>query len=155
MVSSQQIGEQHERRVEELLRMWEVTFRPKEKFKTNQSSEIELDFWLPPLGDRPAIVIECKTFGVAAKSIADSRRRKAQEALYLLVQVRRHCPDRQRSRIIIVTGKEGFLPEQVKLLHSELGPDFHVVSVETPDSLRHLLRLSSEPKKIEPHTESK
>src|SRR5437867_3420873 len=123
MVSSQQIGRKHEERVGQLLQAWGVRYERKKKFKTKQGVDIELDFWLPPTDSRPAVVIECKTFGVAAKSLSDSRRRKAQEALYLLVQVRRHCLKTQDSRILIVTGPENFLPGQVELLKAELGPD--------------------------------
>ncbi len=142
MLHSHEIGRKHEERVEELLKTWKVEYKRKQKFETNQGAHIELDFWLPPTDSRPAIVIECKDFGVKAKSTADSRRRKAQEALYLLVQVRRHCPGTQSSRILIVTGPERFLPQQVQFLESELGPDFHVVSVQTPDQFQNVLGLN-------------
>ncbi len=138
-VSSQAIGSEHERQVADLLRGWHIVFGRKRKFRTNHGSDVELDFWLPASGDRPPVVIECKTFGVAARSTADSRRRKAQEALYLLVQVHRHCLGTEGSRIIVVTGKEKFLSEQLKLLNAELGPDFHVVGIDDPESLRRLL----------------
>jgi hypothetical protein len=39
----------------------------------------------------------------------------------------------------IVTGQENFLSKQVELLKAELGPDFHVVSVEHHDQFRNLL----------------
>lgn len=76
-LSSQEIGQRHEKRVRELLEAWEVRHYPKKKFQTTQGVNIELDFWLPATESRPAVVIECKTSGVAAVSLADSRRRKA------------------------------------------------------------------------------
>jgi hypothetical protein len=139
MANSHQIGKKHEDQVENLLQDWRVRYERKKKYKTNQGTIIELDFWLPSTNCRPAIVIECKTFGVEAKNPADSRRRKAQESMYLLIQVRRHCRATQDSRIIIVTGQENFLSKQVELLKAELGPDFHVVSVEHHDQFRNLL----------------
>lgn len=143
-LSSQEIGRRHERRVRQLLEAWNVTHYAKKKFKTTQGVDIELVLWLPPTERRPAVVIECKTFGVAAVSLADSRRRKAQEALWLLVQVRRHCPETRDARIVVVTGERKFLPEQVDLLTAEMGQDFRVASVDALDDLRECLGLASE-----------
>jgi hypothetical protein len=139
MSASAEIGKQHEERVEKLLQSWELSYTRKKKCRTAQGAYIELDFWLPPNGPRPPVVIECKTFGVAAKHLPDSRRRKAQESLHLLVQVRRHCPETKGARIIIVSGPKDFLPEQADLLRAELGPDFHIVPIRAPDEIRSLL----------------
>jgi hypothetical protein len=140
MANSQKIGREHEERVEKLLQEWGVFYERKKKYETNQRVSIELDFWLPSTMSRPPVVIECKTFGVEAKTPSDSRRRKAQESLYLLIQVRRHCATTQSSRILIVTGHMPFLPEQVQLLKAELDPDFHVVSIEDQDRFRDLVK---------------
>ncbi len=139
MVSSQEIGRQHEERVEKFLQALGMTYERRKRCKTDQGASLELDFRLAPAKSRPAVVIECKTFGVAAKNPSDSRRRKAQESLYFLVQVRRYCAETRRARIVIVTGQEDFLREQVQLLTAEIGPDFHVVSIEAADQLRKLL----------------
>ncbi len=72
-------------------------------------------------------------------SMSDSRRRKAQEALYLLVQIRRYCAETAQSRIIVVTGAQGFTVYQIILLTAELQPDFHVLSVTNPKLFRELI----------------
>lgn len=141
MASSRQIGDEHEVRLERLLQRWGVAYHRKRKFSTTHGRDIEIDFWLPRTETRVPIVIECKTFGVAAKVLSDSRRRKTQEALWLLVQVRRHCPGTAGSRVIIVTGKERFTDAQLRLLAAELQPDFHVASIEEPNKIHELLDL--------------
>ena len=140
-LTSHEIGAGHERSVRDLLAAWRVPYVAKKKVRTDHGAEVELDFWLPPTESRPGVVIECKEFGVAAKSTADSRRRKAQEALYLLVQLRRHCPETKGARLILLTGKEGFLPGQLGLLKAELGPDFNIISISigAVDELRECL----------------
>src|SRR5262245_22746259 len=117
---SQQIGANHEHRVRQLLDAWSVRYEGKRKLKTTMGSEIEVDLWVPAAEGRPIVALGCKEFGVAAKSVADSRRRKAQEALWSLVQLRRHCPEGRNVRIVVVTGKERFLPEQIAVLRAEL-----------------------------------
>lgn len=141
MASSRQIGDEHEVQLERLLQRWEVDYHRKRKFSTTQGGDIEIDFWLPRTATRIPVVIECKTFGVAAKVLSDSRRRKAQEALWLLVQVRRHCQDTAGSRVVIVTGKERFTDAQLQLLAAELQPDFHVASIEELERIRELLDI--------------
>jgi hypothetical protein len=106
--------------------------------------EIEVDLWVPSAEGRPTVAIECKEFGVAAKSVADSRRRKAQEALWSLIQLRRHCLEGENVRIVVVTGKQRFLQEQIAVFRAELGPAFDVVSVEDQAEVRRLLGLEVE-----------
>lgn len=84
----------------------------------------------------PPVVIECKTFGVSAKSTAGSRRRKVQEALWLLIQVLRHCSETRDVRLVLVHGKEECLPAQVALLEAELGSGFRLISVDAKAELR-------------------
>jgi hypothetical protein len=133
---SQEIGAKHESRVGQLLDAWGVRYQGKRKLKTAMGGVIEVDLWVPAAEGRPTVAIECKEFGVAAKSVADSRRRKAQEALWSLVQLRRHCTEGRSVRILVVTGKEKFLPEQIAVLQAELGPDFGVVSVEAQEEFQ-------------------
>lgn len=140
---SHDIGRELEARVGALLDQWGVTYEAKRHFTTASGSEVETDFWLPARGDRPGVVLECKNFGVAARSSADSRRRKAQEAFYLLAQVRRHVPGLEKARLVVVTGQRTFEPHQIDFLRAELGPDFHVVSVFDQNSLRRILMGAS------------
>src|SRR5262249_10761725 len=97
--TSYEIGKAHAMRLGELFDSWKVTYVRKKKFRTVHGRVLEVDFWLPPTETRGAVVIECKDFGVSAKSLSDSRRRKEQEALWLLVQIRRYCSDAKHSRI--------------------------------------------------------
>lgn len=64
---------------------------------------------------------------------------KAQEALYELVQIRRHYPELQSARILLVTGHKCFLPQEAELLIAKIGPDFHIVSVEACEQLKKYL----------------
>ncbi len=80
--------------------------------------------------------MECKDFGVIARSVSDSRRRKEQEALWLLLQIRRHCPETRDCKIVLVTGKEEFTREQVALLTAELGPNFRIEAADELDKDR-------------------
>jgi hypothetical protein len=138
-LSSHQIGANIEADVERLLQEWSVDFVPKKAFVTTHGNVVTPDFWLPATGQRSPVTIECKNFGVAAKSTSDSRRRKAQEALYLLVQIRRYCSETAQSRIIVVTGVQGFTVDQIELLTPELQPDLHVLSVTNPKLSRELI----------------
>ena len=140
---SQQIGRTHEDRVEALLREACVRYTRNKRIRTTQGIELQLDFWLTATPTRPAVVLECKNFGVRAKSTSDSRRRKLQEALWLLIQVRRHCTETREARIILLSGKEPFLNEQAQLLQDEIGPDCYVVSVEEKDKLMKCLGCGS------------
>jgi hypothetical protein len=115
-----------------LLDAWGIAHVRRKKFTTDHGRVLEVDFWLPPTETRRAIVVGCKNFGVAAQSVADSRRRKEQEALWLLIQIRRHCVETRDCKIVLVTGKEGFTPAQVSLLADELGANFQI---ETADQL--------------------
>jgi len=76
---------------------------------------------------------------VEAKSTSGSRKRKVQEALWLLIQVRRYCTETQHARILLVTGEEPFLNDQMQLLHDEIGHNFRVVSVEDQEKLKDCL----------------
>src|SRR5262244_700250 len=89
--SSFEIGKVHETRLRDLLNAWGISYVSKKKVTTDHGRILELDFWLPPTNTRAGIVVECKNFGVAAQHVADSRRRKEQEALWLLIQIRRYC----------------------------------------------------------------
>ena len=140
-MSSQRIGREHEERVEHLLQGWKVPYQPKKKVHTDHDGTVEIDFWLPGEKGGVPTVIECKTFGVKAKRPADSQRRKVQEALRLLVQLRRHCSVTKGARIVVVTGSRDFSVAEKSLLSGELGPEFHVVSVDHPEALRRRLGL--------------
>lgn len=137
--TSQQIGRDLEDRVEELLKAWAFPYRRAYAIVTSFGTRFTVDFWLPPFPGRPAVVVEAKNFGVAARRPGDSRGRKAQEALYLLKHVRRHCHQTRGARIVLISGAEEFSTPQVDFLAAELGPDFHVVSIERPESLRSVL----------------
>ena len=79
--SSHQIGRDLEDQVEALLRNWSAPYRRGYSIATSFGSRFTTDFWLPPVEGRPPVVIEAKNFGVTAVRTADSRGRKAQEAL--------------------------------------------------------------------------
>jgi hypothetical protein len=111
----------------------------KPRFRTSLGTSIELDCFLPPAADRPAIVLECKDFAVEAKNPEDSRRRKTQEALWLLIQVRRYCAETKTARIILITGPTGFREDQQALLRAEIGDDFHIVALSDASSWCELL----------------
>ena len=141
MPHSQAIGAAHEARLRNLLTGWGIPFETKKKVRTAQDGTLELDFWIPPSEERPQIAIECKTFGVDAKSPADSSRRKTQEALWLLIQLRRHCAATQDARLVLVAGQRAFTDAQAALLRAELGPSFFIVSADEPEQLHRILRL--------------
>ncbi len=141
--TSQQIGKDLEDRVEQLLRAWCIPYSRGRVVKSCFDSTFTLDFWLPPVSGRPLIVLECKNFGVAAKSIANSRGRKAQEAFYLLAHVRRHCAETTGARIVLVTGTEPLSKEQIGFLTAELRPDFFITSIDDPEDLRAALLAGS------------
>ncbi len=74
-----------------------------------------------------------------AKNPGDSKRRKTQEALWLLLQAKKYCPDTKGARLVLITGQTGFRADQQALLKSELGEDFHIVSVADTGLLRQLV----------------
>ena len=137
--SSQEIGATHERSVQQLLDKWQLLYDRKRKFRTGFGSDVELDFFLPETKSRPPVVLECKDFAVEAKHPSDSKRRKTQEALWLLVQVRRYSPETKTARIILIVGATGFRPDQEALLRAELGEDFHIVPISDTSFLKQLL----------------
>src|SRR5438034_2378497 len=144
--TSQQIGAAHEKAVHSLLDQWSVEYlpkprTPKPRFRTSLGTDIELDCLLPPTTERPQVVLECKDFAVEAKNPEDSKRRKTQEALWLLLQVKKYCAETKDARIVLITGKTGFRTDQQALLKSELGDDFHIVPLANPSLLRQLLGL--------------
>jgi hypothetical protein len=145
MPNSQAIGAQHERALSELLAQWGLAFQRKKRVRTVHGTSLDLDFWVPAAPCRPPVVIECKTFGVEAKSPADSARRKTQEALWLLRQVRRYCDETRMARIVIVTGERQFTPQQAALLEAELQPDVHIVSINAAEALRAALTAHDDP----------
>jgi len=129
-----------------LLDQWSIEYLPKAgwpkpRFRTSFGTDIELDCFLPATAERPQVVLECKDFAVNAKNPADSRRRKTQEALWLLIQVKKYCAETKGARLILITGQTGFRPDQEALLKSELGDDFHIVPLANTNLLRHLLGL--------------
>ena len=136
---SQQIGKEHEDRVEALLREIDVDHVRSKRVRTTHGIELLLDFWLSSTPNRPSVVLECKNFGVETKSKSGSRKRKVQEALWLLIQVRRYCPETKEARIVLVTGREPFLDEQRQLIKDEFGPDFYIVSIEDQGKLKGLV----------------
>lgn len=93
----------------------------------------------PPNQQRPPVILECKTFGVRAKNPRDSQRRKVQEALWLLIQLRRYCPETKEARIILVTGEMPFLNAEIALLQDKLAPDFHILSIKDTARLQVLI----------------
>ncbi len=137
--ASQHIGAAHERRVRGLLDDWSVHYLPKPRFRTSLGSTIEIDFLLPATAKRPPVVLECKDFGVAAKNPTDSKRHKTQEALWLLLQVKKYCAETNGARLVLITGPTAFRPEQGALLKSELGADFHIVPVMNSELLRRIV----------------
>jgi hypothetical protein len=104
--------------------------------RTSDGIKLFADFWLPK--HQPPIIIECKTWGVTARSSASSKRRKLQEALFSLIQFRRFVPQTKDSRMIIVTGKENFDPGEEKFLRRVLG-DLHIVNLSERKKLKKLL----------------
>jgi hypothetical protein len=106
--TSQQIGAAHEKAVRRLLDTWGVRYLWKPRFRTSLGTSLEIDCFLPSTPDRPAVVRKCKDFAVEAKNPEDSRRRKTQEALWLLVQVRRYCAETKNARLVLITGPIGF-----------------------------------------------
>lgn len=145
MPHSQAIGDEHERALEALLLGWGVAFERKKTIRTSHHARLTLDFWIPATLGRPSIVVECKTFGVAAKAPADSARRKTQEALWLLRQVRHYCDETRDVRVVIVTGERPFTSEQRALLEADLHPDVHIASIRKPEALRAVLELPTGP----------
>lgn len=127
--SSQEIGAAHERAVRRLLDEWRIFYHRKQKVHTTLGSDIELDFFLPATERRPPVVLECKDFAVEAKNPSDSKRRKTQEALWLLIQVKRYCLETKTSRLVLVTEAIGFRAHEEALLRSELGSDLYIVSL--------------------------
>lgn len=138
-LSSQEIGAAHERSVQHLLEEWHLPYNHKRKFRTDFGSDIEVDFFLPETTSGRPLVIECKNFAVEAKHPSDSKRRKTQEALWLLVQVRRYCPETKIARIILIVGETGFRADQEALLMAELGQDFYIVPLSDSSRLKQLV----------------
>jgi hypothetical protein len=139
MLTSYQIGVELEDRVERLLVDWSIRYVRGHCVSSNFGSRSTLDFWLPATTSRSSVVLECKNFGVSAKSPSNSRGRKAQEAFYLLAYVRRYCPTTAGAKIIVVTGDLSFSVEQEAFLSAELGPDFHIVGISEMPKLHILL----------------
>jgi hypothetical protein len=137
---SQRIGRDHEDKVEVFLRNSGMDYYRDKLITSIFGSPLRLDFWLPPTSSRGTVILECKTFGVTAKSKADSRRRKIQEALWLLIQVRRYCAETKDARIILITGVNAFLHEQKRLLEDEIGPNFYILSIDENERLLSLLQ---------------
>jgi hypothetical protein len=111
-------------------------FKQHEGFETRDGIKLVADFWLPK--HKPPIIIECKTWGVTARSPASSKRRKLQEALFSLIQFRRFVPQTKGSRMIIVTGKRNFDRGEAKFLRKVLG-DLHIVNISERGKLKKLL----------------
>ncbi|MDG7011917.1 MAG: hypothetical protein JRN17_02360 [Nitrososphaerota archaeon] len=137
---SQTIGNRHEEKVERLLRKMGLEegtdYERHKEFKTKDGIKLFADFWLPKR--TPGIIIECKTWGVAAKSPASSRRRKLQEAFFTLFQFRHFVRLTKGSRMIIVTGKENFDLGEEKFLRGEL-EKLCIVNISKKDELKKLL----------------
>jgi hypothetical protein len=136
MPKSHEIGLELEEAVDHVLQSWGVRARRQEQFVTTQGRNLRVDFWLPEQGAHPSIVVECKNFDVASKQ--SSRPRKVQEALYELIQVRRHISETRGSRIILVTGHGQYLEKDISLLTTELGPDFHVIQFQQMEKHKSL-----------------
>ena len=137
--TSQQIGADHEKAVRSLLDEWSVRYLWKPRFRTSLGTSLEIDCLLTPTSDRPHVVLECKDFAVEAKNPEDSRRRKTQEALWLLVQAKRYCAETKGARLILITGPMGFRADQEALLKAELDEDFHIVALANTSLLRRLV----------------
>ncbi|RMH38374.1 MAG: hypothetical protein D6690_00040 [Nitrospirae bacterium] len=143
--TSQQIGASLEKEVRDLLDQWAVEYRLKPRFRTIFGTDIELDYLLPATKERPPVVLECKNFAVDAKNPEDSKRQKTQEALWLLIQVKKYCAETAGARLILITGQTNFRGDQIDLLKHELGEDFHIVPIAEKILLRQLLGLSDRP----------
>lgn len=138
--TSQEIGAAHERAVGELLDRWRFQYLRKPRYRTTLGATIELDFVLRRTTGGAAIVLECKNFAVDAKNPADSKRRKTQEALWLLIQVKRYCRETDGAHIVLITGPVCFESEQEALLRAELGEDFSIVCISDLARLEQVLR---------------
>jgi hypothetical protein len=136
MPTSHVIGKDLEDQVKSFLRALGILYEKHKQFSTWPGSKIEPDFWVPSSETRPAVIIECKNFGVEAQSVASSRKRKAEESLYLPIQTRRYCDATAGSKTLLITSKEPFLSEQISLLTAELGPNFKILSITETDQLR-------------------
>jgi len=145
--TSQQIGAAHETLVRTLLDEWSVSYLWKPRFRTSLGTDIEIDCFLPATTGRPNMVLECKTFGVEANNPEDSRRRKTQEALWLLLQVRKYCAETKGARLVLITGQMDFRADQEALLKVEMGEDFHIVEVTNTELLRQLVDARPVPRK--------
>lgn len=137
--TSQQIGATHEKAVRILLDQWSLYYIWKPRFRTSLGTVIELDCFLPSTRHRPCVVLECKNFAVEAKNPEDSRRRKTQEALWLLTQVKKYCVETKGARLVLITGSIRFREDQEALLKAELGEDLHIVNLSDETSLKLLL----------------
>jgi hypothetical protein len=141
--TSQRIGADHERAVRSLLDQWSFRYFWKPRFRTSHGTSLEIDCLLQQTLDRPLVVLECKDFAVEAKNPEDSRRRKTQEALWLLIQLKRYCAETKGARLILITGPTGFRADQEALLKAELGEDFHIVKLTNATTLRQLIEAPS------------
>ncbi len=139
-MQSHQIGKDHEDRIAALLKEWGGSFTRQRAIHSIHGTKLDLDFWIPQGPTSPPIIIEAKTFGVDAKSLANSRKRKVQEAVWLLIQVRQYCEETKEARIILVTGKNPFLDEQQRFLKDVIGQDFFIVTIEETDELKRLVQ---------------
>ena len=139
-MQSQKIGKDHEDRTAALLTEWGISFIRQKAIHSIHETKLNLDFWIPKSPTSPPIIIEAKTIGVAAKSLANSRKRKVQEALWLLIQVRQYCEETKEARIILVTGANPFLDEQQRFLKDVIGSDFYIVTIDETDELKRLVQ---------------
>lgn len=137
--TSQQIGAAHEQAVRSFLDEWSVSYHWKPRFRTILGTDIEIDCLIPASADRPPIVLECKDFAVEAKNPEDSKRRKTQEAIWLLLQVKKYCAETNGARLVLITGQTSFRKDQEALLKSELGDDFHIVGLSNTALLKRLV----------------
>lgn len=108
-------------------------------FKTDHGITVQADFWLPK--HNPPAIIECKTWGVAGaakKRPSSSEKRKLQEALYSLIQLKRHTRDTLEAHFIVITGKNDFSAPHKSLLRAELG-NIQILNISDKKRLHQLL----------------
>jgi len=141
-LSSSTIDQQLQDQIESLFVAWSVSYKRSYLIDTSFHTYFTLDFSFPANGRRPSVVIEAKNFGVAATRVSDSRRRKAQETLYLLVHVRRYCVQTTGSRILRFQVMRKFLLNRSISFQWSLAPSF--TSISDIELLRSLV-ITSKP----------
>lgn len=77
--------------------------------------------------------------GRRIRRIRDGARRKTQEELWLLTQVKKYCAETKGAQLVLITGSIGFREDREALLKAELSEDLHIVTLADESSLKLLL----------------